>query len=35
MYYVLTDPGTHTFVETYQQFLDAKQECIAKDLGCG
>ncbi|WP_421120216.1 endolytic transglycosylase MltG [Aquihabitans daechungensis] len=35
LYYVLTDPGVHTFVETYQEFLDAKQQCIAKDLGCG
>ncbi len=35
LYYVLTDPGVHTFAETYQEFLDAKQECIAKDLGCG
>ncbi len=35
LYYVLTDPGVHTFVETYQEFLDGKQECIAKDLGCG
>jgi UPF0755 protein len=35
LYYVLTDPRVHTFVESYQEFLDAKQECIAKDLGCG
>lgn len=35
LYYVLTDPGVHTFVEGYQAFLDAKQQCIAKDLGCG
>jgi UPF0755 protein len=35
LYYVLSDPGVHTFVESYQAFLDAKQECIAKDLGCG
>jgi UPF0755 protein len=35
MYYVLTDPGTHTFVETYDEFLAKKQICIQKDLGCG
>lgn len=35
MYYVLTDPGVHTFVETYDEFLAKKQICIQKDLGCG
>lgn len=35
MYYVLTDPGVHTFVVTDAEFQAAKQECIAKDLGCG
>ncbi|MCB0971372.1 MAG: endolytic transglycosylase MltG [Acidimicrobiales bacterium] len=34
-YYVLTDPGVHTFTDSYQEFLAAKDECIAKDLGCG
>ncbi len=35
MYYVLTDPGVHTFVVTDAEFQEAKQICIAKDLGCG
>ncbi|MEZ5180777.1 MAG: endolytic transglycosylase MltG [Acidimicrobiales bacterium] len=35
MYYVLTDPGVHTFAVTDAEFQRAKQECIAKDLGCG
>lgn len=35
LYYVLTDPGVHTFVVTDAEFQVAKQECIAKDLGCG
>ncbi|HWJ60878.1 MAG TPA: endolytic transglycosylase MltG [Acidimicrobiales bacterium] len=35
LYYVLTDPGVHTFTESYQAFLDGKQICIQKDLGCG
>lgn len=35
IYYVLTDPGVHTFTASYQEFLDGKQTCIAKDLGCG
>ncbi len=35
LYYVLTDPGVHTFTESYQEFLAGKQECEAKDLGCG
>lgn len=35
MYYVLTDPRTHTFAVTDAEFQDAKQECIRKGLGCG
>jgi UPF0755 protein len=35
LYYVLTDPGVHTFVVTDAEFQEAKQICIAKDLGCG
>jgi UPF0755 protein len=35
MYYVLTDPGVHTFTVTDAEFQAAKRECIAKDLGCG
>jgi UPF0755 protein len=34
-YYVLTDPGVHTFAVTDAEFQEAKQICIAKDLGCG
>ncbi len=35
MYYVLTDPGSHTFVVTDAEFAAAKQVCIDKGLGCG
>ena len=35
LYYVLTDPGVHTFTESYADFLDGKDICIQKDLGCG
>ena len=35
MYYVLTDPRTHTFAVTDAEFQTAKQECIRKGLGCG
>ena len=35
MYYVLTDPGSHTFVVTDAEFAAAKQVCIVKGLGCG
>lgn len=35
MYYVLTDPGVHTFAETDAEFQAAKQICIRKNLGCG
>lgn len=35
IYYVLTDPGVHTFTASYQEFLDGKQTCIDKGLGCG
>jgi UPF0755 protein len=35
MYYVLTDPGVHTFAVTDAEFAAAKQICVEKDLGCG
>ncbi len=36
MYYVLTDAdGTHTFAETEEEFVAARQICVEKDLGCG
>ncbi|MCU1499242.1 MAG: putative periplasmic solute-binding protein, partial [Acidimicrobiales bacterium] len=35
LYYVLTDPHVHTFVETPAEFNQAKQICIQKGLGCG
>ncbi len=35
LYYVLTDPGVHTFTVSYQDFLAGKKICIQKDLGCG
>ncbi len=36
IYYVLTDPaGIHTFAETEEEFLAAKQICIDRGLGCG
>lgn len=35
LYYVLTDPGVHTFTESYADFLDGKAICIQKGLGCG
>lgn len=35
MYYVLTDPRSHTFAVTDAEFQEAKQECIRKGLGCG
>lgn len=35
LYYVLTDPGVHSFTASYDEFLAFKQTCIAKDLGCG
>jgi UPF0755 protein len=35
MYYVLTEPGIHTFAVTEAEFAAAKQICIEKDLGCG
>lgn len=35
-YYVLTDPaGRHTFVETAEEFAEAKQICADLGLGCG
>lgn len=35
LYYVLTEPGVHTFTVTNEDFLAAKQICIERDLGCG
>lgn len=35
IYYVLTDPGVHTFTDDYQVFLDGKRVCEEKGLGCG
>jgi UPF0755 protein len=36
MYYVLTNPdGSHTFAETEEEFLAARQVCIDLGLGCG
>ncbi len=36
LYYVLTDPdGTHSFSESYEEFLENKQICFELDLGCG
>ena len=35
-YYVLTDPnGSHTFVETEEEFIEAKAVCVELELGCG
>ncbi|MCB0975970.1 MAG: endolytic transglycosylase MltG [Acidimicrobiales bacterium] len=35
MYYVLTDPGVHTFAVTDAEFQAAKAICVRKRLGCG
>ena len=35
LYYVLTNPRTHTFVVTDAEFQAAKQICVQKNLGCG
>ncbi len=35
IYYVLTDPNVHSFLETDAEFQRAKQICIQKGLGCG
>lgn len=35
IYYVLTDPGVHSFAVTDAEFQQFKQECVAEDLGCG
>lgn len=35
LYYVLTDPGVHTFAVTDAEFQAAKQICVQKGLGCG
>ncbi|MCU1370169.1 MAG: putative periplasmic solute-binding protein [Ilumatobacteraceae bacterium] len=35
LYYVLTDPGVHSFTADYDEFLQFKDQCIQKDLGCG
>jgi UPF0755 protein len=35
-YYVLSDEeGHHTFAVTDEEFNEAKQVCIERDLGCG
>jgi UPF0755 protein len=35
IYYVLTDPGVHSFTDSYAEFQQWKDICIQKDLGCG
>ncbi len=38
LYYVRTDefgPGSHTFATTNQEFQQAVQVCVERDLGCG
>lgn len=36
LFYVLTNAdGTHTFAETEEEFLAARQVCVDLDLGCG
>ena len=35
LYFVLTDPKVVSFTADYDEFLQFKQECIDKDLGCG
>lgn len=35
IYYVLTDPGVHSFAVTNAEFQQFKQECVEKNLGCG
>jgi UPF0755 protein len=35
LYFVLTDTKQVTFAVTYQEFLDAKQQCKERGLGCG
>jgi UPF0755 protein len=35
LYYVLEAPGRHFFTASESEFLDKKQECEAKGLGCG
>ena len=38
LYYVRTDAfgvGSHTFATTNQEFQEAVQVCVERDLGCG
>ena len=35
IYYVLTDPGVHSFTDSNAEFQQFKRECIQKNLGCG
>lgn len=35
LYFVLTDPKVVSFTADYDEFLRFKEQCIAKDLGCG
>lgn len=36
LYYVLADEeGHHVFTASYDEFLEAREQCIAKGLGCG
>lgn len=35
LYYVLTEPGVHTFTDDYDEFLEARAQCEALELGCG
>ena len=35
LYFLLTDPKVVSFTADYNEFLRFKDECIAKDLGCG
>ncbi|MCB1038960.1 MAG: endolytic transglycosylase MltG [Acidimicrobiales bacterium] len=35
LYFVLTDTKVVSFTDSYDEFLEFKQQCIAKDLGCG
>ncbi|NLV54545.1 MAG: endolytic transglycosylase MltG, partial [Acidimicrobiales bacterium] len=35
LYYVLAEPGVHTFTDDYDEFLEARAACEAAGLGCG
>lgn len=35
IYYVLTEPGVHTFTDDYDEFLEGKAICERANLGCG